>query len=196
MSGHSHRVVVAAAFVLTFAHLSLLPVVAQAKTYYLVSRAEIQGNDILCGKKDYNGKPYPYCEVCDGIRGASDACDDNPQCKAISMDGSYCGYLKTSTSTKYRENYNTYVTGSAPKGSYKMTSRTSIPGNDINCNQKNDKGVVLKFCKVCGGVSAVAKSCSANPNCKAFDMEDSYCGYLKSANKPVYTDKFDSYQKM
>ena len=71
-----------------------------------------------------------------------------------------------------------------------------MPGNEIDCKYKDYDGKYQPFCKVCGGVEAVANSCSANPSCKSFDMEDSYCGYLKSAHKPEYTDKFDSYQKM
>ena len=79
--------------------------------------------------------------------------------------------------------------------SYKLSQRTSVPGNEIDCKYKDDKGQYQKFCKVCGGVEAVATSCSANPSCKSFDMEGTSCGYLKSAHNPEYTDNFDSYSK-
>ena len=78
-------------------------------------------------------------------------------------------------------------------GSYKLVPRTSVPGNDIDCKYKDSNGKYQSFCLVCGGVQAVSDSCSANPSCKSFDMETHYCGYLKSAHKPVYTEGFSSY---
>jgi hypothetical protein len=35
--------------------------------------------DINCNQKDYNGKPQPFCKICDGLNALADACDNNPE---------------------------------------------------------------------------------------------------------------------
>jgi hypothetical protein len=67
---------------------------------------------------DYQGKPYPYCNICGGIREVADACNDNKECVAFTMDGTYCGYLKKGVRTVYREGYTAYLTGKAPAGKW------------------------------------------------------------------------------
>lgn len=46
---------------------------------------------------------------------------------------------------------------------YRFIGRTTAPGNDINCNQKDYNGKVMTYCKICGGVAAVADACDSNP---------------------------------
>jgi hypothetical protein len=112
----------------------------EAKDYYLVPRAEIQGEDLLCGQKDYQGSSYPYCRICSGVRAVADACSSNPECVAFSMEGDYCGYLKKSTKTAYREEYNAYITKDAPSGRWGILELNG--GNRIATGQSSFKLLV------------------------------------------------------
>lgn len=49
---------------------------------------------------------------------------------------------------------------------FKFMGRRNTPGNDINCNQKEWQGgnsAPVTYCKICGGLSALADACAANP---------------------------------
>jgi hypothetical protein len=87
----------------------------------------------------------------------------------------------------------------ASAAEFKFTGRRNAPGNDINCNQKDYQGNAVTYCKICGGVSGLADACAANAECKSFDLENGYCGYLKTAagpGKTVYTEGFGNYCKV
>jgi len=91
------------------------------------------------------------------------------------------------------------LAASVSAADFKFNGRKSTPGNDINCNQKDYQGKPVTYCKICGGVAPVADACGANSDCQGFDMEGSYCGYLKAASGPgkmVYTEGFSSFCKV
>jgi hypothetical protein len=46
---------------------------------------------------------------------------------------------------------------------YKFIGRRSTPGNDFPCGQKDDKGNLQPFCKICDGLGALADACDNNP---------------------------------
>jgi hypothetical protein len=55
--------------------------------------------------------------------------------------------------------------------------------NDLedDCGQTDASGNPVKYCRICGGVRAVAAACDKRDSCKSFDMEaQGNCGYLKS----------------
>jgi hypothetical protein len=52
---------------------------------------------------------------------------------------------------------------SGPTPDYRFIGRTTAPGNDINCGQKDYNGKVQSFCKICNGVAAAADACDSNP---------------------------------
>lgn len=82
---------------------------------------------------------------------------------------------------------------------YRFIGRRTSPANDIDCGQKDYEGKKQSFCKICDGVAAVADACDSNPSCQGFDMEGSYCGYLKKAagrGKTAYTEGFSHYCKI
>lgn len=81
----------------------------------------------------------------------------------------------------------------AGNAGYALRTRTSIIGNDINCGQTDYNGKQQSFCRISGGVTAVADACDANPACKSFVMEGSYSGYLKTGGNPVYTEGFNTF---
>lgn len=91
------------------------------------------------------------------------------------------------------------LVGSASAAEFKFSGRRTTPGSDINCNQKDSQANPVPYCKICQGVSALADACAANPECKSFDVEGSYCGYLKAASgsgKTVYTEGFSNFCKV
>jgi hypothetical protein len=47
--------------------------------YRFQGRTTAPANDINCGQKDSDGKPIPYCKICDGVAAVADACDNNPK---------------------------------------------------------------------------------------------------------------------
>jgi len=47
--------------------------------YRFIGRHSTSANDILCGQKDNDGKPQPFCKLCDDIGVLADACDNNPE---------------------------------------------------------------------------------------------------------------------
>jgi len=82
---------------------------------------------------------------------------------------------------------------------YRFIGRRSTPGNDIKCGQKDSDGKLQPFCKICDGVPAVVEACNSNPECRGFDMDGGYCGYLKGAagqGKTVYTEGYGHYCKL
>jgi len=91
------------------------------------------------------------------------------------------------------------VLAQAQAADYRFKGRTTAPANDINCGQKDSDGKPISFCRICDGVAAVADACDNNPKCQGFDMEGSYCGYLKAAagkGKTSYTEGFSHYCKI
>lgn len=160
--------------------------------YAVKTRTSIIGNDIDCGKTDYNGKPESFCKVSGGVTAVADACDSNPKCKSFVMEGSYSGYLKTGGSPVYTEGFNTFCRIGTPgcSGPFIMLRRTDVKGNDIDCNYKDYDNKPQSYCKVSGDLSNMISSCKDNWKCKAITLEGDYNGYLKSSkpgNSPSAT---------
>jgi hypothetical protein len=51
--------------------------------YRFKGRTTAPANDINCGQKDSDGKPIPFCKICDGVAAVADACDNNPKYVAL-----------------------------------------------------------------------------------------------------------------
>lgn len=77
---------------------------------------------------------------------------------------------------------------------YAVTLRRSTKNQELDCGFVDEYNRRVPYCKVCGGVEAVASQCDANPKCVAFDMMGPEqldngtlveCGYLKAAMRPL-----------
>lgn len=84
----------------------------------------------------------------------------------------------------------------ASAGTYSLRRRSSVPGNDVDCNYKDWQGKLQPYCRVSGDLAGAAAACSANPGCRAFDMADESTAYLKTAAAPSeYTEGSNTFAK-
>jgi hypothetical protein len=54
---------------------------------------------------------------------------------------------------------------------YKVITRASRDGQEDSCGQTDESGNPVQYCRICGGVRAVAAACDKRSSCLSFDME-------------------------
>jgi hypothetical protein len=65
---------------------------------------------------------------------------------------------------------------------YNVIARVVQDGKEDSCGQTDASGTPVDYCRICGGLRAVAAACDKRPSCKSFDMEAmGNCGYRKTA---------------
>jgi len=135
--------------------------------------ANIPGNDITCGMRQWDNSPAPWCRVCGGEAAVKAACDKNPACVAFDMHTSgeftNCGYLK-SAAGPVSQNWGfasfkrtaaktpTQQQESKPEDhahsgfqDYQQEEGANIPGNDISCGMRQWDSSAAPWCRVSDG---------------------------------------------
>ena len=79
------------------------------------------------------------------------------------------------------------LVAAAPTKDFYVVPNADIPGDDIQCGQKDTDGKLYPYCFICGGIDTVADACNANAECTAFSVPQySTCGYLKKGTGIQY----------
>ncbi|WIA11057.1 hypothetical protein OEZ85_011209 [Tetradesmus obliquus] len=169
-----------------------------APGFTAIEESNIPDHDIACGQVDWQGQPTAFCRICGGIAAVYNACNQQRECVAFDMEGTDCGYLKSSAGPfkQPAPGFSSYVRAAPAGGAhaggssddaapgFTANADSNIPGHDIACGQTDGEGKPAAFCRTCGGISAVWNACQQQPECVAFDMEGADCGYLKSSAGP------------
>ena len=149
------------------------PIGAAKGGYEKEEGANIPGNDITCGMRQWDNSPAPWCRVCGGEAAVKAACDKNPACVAFDMHTSgeftNCGYLK-SAAGPVSQNWGfasfkrtaaktpTQQQESKPEDhahsgfqDYQQEEGANIPGNDISCGMRQWDSSAAPWCRVSDG---------------------------------------------